>query len=313
MNKKIIVALFFIVILVFAFVYKKEHVLNERQASGGDGHSMFKVETTFYPLAEFTAQVGRELVSVNTLVPAGTEPHDFEPSTQDIAKMHNSKMVIYNGAGFEGWLDKVLPDVQKSGVMTVDSSQNISLLMADTDHDEGSGQDPHIWLDPVLAQQQVINIENALIKADPANEAFYRENAEVYLQKLAALHTEFKTGLSSCKQDTVVTSHAAFGYLAKRYNFKVQPISGLSPDEEPSTQRMAEIAELVKEKKIKYVFFEEMVSPVLANTIAKEAGVNTLVFNPLEGLTPEDIIAGKEYISVQRENLQNLRTALECQ
>ncbi len=319
MNKKIFAVLFLFVLFLAGLIFYKENLSTKKagptaQNSSASATPKLRIEATFYPLAEFAEQVGGDLVAVNTLVPAGSEPHDFEPTTQDIARMHQSKIYIYNGAGFEGWLNKVIPDLQKSGVITVDSSQGIPLLAADPTIEEGkSATDPHIWLDPVLAQHQVKTIEAALIQVDPTHRTQYEQNAAAYIEKLHALDLRFKTVMITCDKNEIVTSHAAFAYLAKEYGLNVLPIAGLSPDEEPSPQRLAQIAQQVKKDDIKYIFFESLVQPTLANTIATETGAKTLVFNPLEGLTPEDISSGKEYISVQDQNLQNLRVALECQ
>lgn len=261
------------------------------------------VTATFYPLAEFARQVGGASVQVQTLVPAGTEPHDFEPSTQDIAQLHHAQVYVYNGAGFEGWLDKVLPDLQKNGVKTVNASAGLTLMPAD----------PHLWLDPVLAQQQVKTIAASFSQVDPTHATTYQQQAANYLTKLQQLDQEFRTGLANCQTRTIVTSHAAFGYLAKEYQLNVITIAGLSPDQEPSPQRLAEIVQQVKTQQIKYIFFESLVKPTLADTIATETGAQTLVFNPLEGLTSNELAAGKEYISIQQQNLQNLRIALSCQ
>lgn len=315
MNKKILAVLVLFVLLLAGLIfYKEKNGARSSDRAQSSNSNTLQVEVTFYPLAEFAKQVGGNFVEVNTLVPAGSEPHDFEPTTQDIARMHAAKVYIYNGAGFEGWLTRVIPDLQKSGVLTVDSSQGITLLQADpTIAESKSATDPHIWLDPVLAEQQVRNIEAAFIQADPAHQAEYTRNANSYIKKLQTLDREFQIGLATCQQHTIVTSHAAFAYLAKQYDLEVLPIAGLSPDEEPSPQRLAQIVQQVKKQNIHYIFFESLVSPTLANTIATETGAKTLTFNPLEGLTPADISAKKEYISVQEENLQNIRVALACQ
>jgi zinc transport system substrate-binding protein len=189
----------------------------------------------------------------------------------------------------------------------VNSSKGIDLLSV-----EGH-QDPHFWLDPILAKQMVGNILNGLVQFDPQNKEYFTANANVYLAQLDKLDQEFTQGLESCKTRTVVTSHEAFNYLAKRYNLNLVPIAGISPDEEPSPAKLAEISQLVKDQGVEYIFFETLVSTRLADTIASEAGAKTAVLDPIEGLTDEDQASGKNYLSVQRQNLANLRTALACQ
>ncbi|TAK31212.1 MAG: ABC transporter substrate-binding protein [Chloroflexota bacterium] len=277
-----------------------------------------QVIATFYPLAEFARQVGQEKVTVRNLTPAGAEPHDFDPSPRDMAALQKSKVFIYNGAGFEPWVDKVLKDLPTQTVVVVDSSEGIRLLDKSSVEEGqeqtgiGSSFDPHFWLDPVLAKQQVENIKAGLIKADPANGAFYEANASAYSAKLDELDGQYRDGLAGCKRRDIVASHNAFQYLAKRYDLNVVAISGLSPDQEPSPRKLGEIVQFARANDVKYIFFETLVSPRLAETIANEIGAKTLVFNPIEGLTDEEQAVGEDYLSIQRENLENLKTALEC-
>jgi zinc transport system substrate-binding protein len=266
------------------------------------------VTVSFYPLAEFVQQVGQDKVIVYNLTRAGTEPHDFDPSPQDLVKIENSKVLVYNGAGLEIWVDK-LRDQFQNKLKMVNSTENISLLQSEAEN----RPDPHVWLDPVLASQQVENITQALAVADPEHKSYYEQNAKSYQQQLSDLDIEFKKGLEKCQSREVVTSHNAFQYLGKRYGLTILSISGLSPDEEPTPQKLAEVVQFVKVHNVKYIFFESLVSPKLAETIATEAGAKTLSFNPLEGLTSEELSKGKNYLTVQRENLAALRTALGCE
>lgn len=261
------------------------------------------VVASFYPLAEFARQVAGERADVVNLVPAGVEPHDFEPSPKDIAVIYGAKLFLFNGAGLDAWTERLRSDMEARGVRVVDMARTINTF----------SDDPHFWLDPVLAAREVEAIRDILIEIDPAGEDGYRARAERYLAELAALDRAYREGLASCAQREVVTSHAAFGYLAKRYNMSVVSIAGLSPEEEPSPRKLAEVATLVRERGIRYIFTETLASPKLAQTIASETGAGTLVFSPLEGLTEEEINSGENYISIMEANLKNLRTALVCQ
>jgi zinc transport system substrate-binding protein len=274
-----------------------------------------RVLTSFYPLAEFAQQVGLDKVAVQNLTPPGVEPHDFEPTPQDLIALQKSQVFIYNGAGLELWLDKLDPDIKKN-VEFVNASQDLPLLSGETpdeDHQNSTTRpDPHVWLDPVLASQQVNQVKNGLRAADPANTASYEQHAAEYQQKLLRLDESFRTGLAECERRDIVTSHNAFQYLAKRYNLNVLSISGLTPDEEPTPKALAEVADFVKEHQVKYIFFETLVSPKLAETIAQETGAQTIAFNPLEGLAEAELQQGKNYLSVQNDNLVALKTALGC-
>lgn len=271
-----------------------------------------KVATSFYPLAEFAKQVGQERMEIINIVPAGAEPHDFEPSPQDIVKIYSTKLFIYNGSGFDPWAKKIIPELEKRGIVVINMTQRFDLLENIDREEEGGRYDPHIWLDPVLAKKEVEIIRDAIKSIDPAGSTTYNSNAQRYLAKLSELDKKYKTGLASCSIRDVVASHAAFGYLAKRYNLNVVSIASLSPEEEPSPRKIVEISKFARKNNINYIFFETLVSPKLAETIANEIGAKTLVFNPIEGLTQKELADGKNYLSIMEENLGNLRQALIC-
>ncbi len=263
--------------------------------------SALRVVATFYPLGDFASHVGGNLVDVKVLVPPGGEPHDYEPTPQDLVAAHDAQVVLMNG-GVDAWLDRVVPDLRASGVR----------VMRVQDAFPSIGKDPHVWLVPDFAEQIVGMILGAFVAADPAHAETYRANATAYIAQLDALDESYHKGLASCATRTVVASHDALGYMAEHYQLTIIPIAGLSPDEEPSPKRMAEVAALAKAGHAKTIFFETLVSPKLAQTIAQEIGVTTSVFDPVEGLTPDELAAGKDYLSLMRQNLEALRSALTC-
>lgn len=258
------------------------------------------VAASYYPLYDFARHVGGDKVSVSNLTPAGAEPHDYEPSPSTLVNTQQSEVFIYNGGTMEPWVDKFVNNYKHTSVK---ASKGITLR---------EGKDPHFWLDPVLAQKIVNSIRDGFVAADPANASVYKANATAYNKQLAGLDKDMSEGLMSCAKDTVISSHEAFGYVAAHYHFNVEAIAGISTEEEPNAARLAEISRIVEQKGLNYIFFESLVSPRLADTIAQETGAKTLVFDPIEGLTNEDQKQGKDYLSVQRENLQALRTALAC-
>lgn len=260
-----------------------------------------RVTASFYPIAEFAKHVGGDLVTVETITPAGVEPHEYEPTAQQLERISASDLFLYNGAGFDAWADRIgerLGIGERSWIM----SDAVTL----------QENDPHIWLNPVFAKEEVKWIYSALSYVDPENEAVYKQNTDAYLAKLTALDDQYTNALKDCVNKTIVTSHDAFAYLARQYGFETISISGLSPEEEPSAGRLAEIAKLAKEKKITSIFFETLVSPKLAQTLASEIGAQTLVFDPIEGISDEDQSAGKNYVSIMQENLTNLKTGMMC-
>ncbi len=267
------------------------------------------IAASIYSVAHFAQQVGGNRVNVITITPAGAEPHDFEPTAQDIINVNQSKLFIYNGNGIDVWGDKARADVVKNGGRVLKISDAMTSF---SDAAAEGPLDPHFWLNPVLAKEEIGLIRDALTAVDPTGASYYRGNAQNYLSQLDQLDKDYRTGLSSCWRRDIVTAHAAFGYLAQGYGLNQIAIAGLSPDEEPSPQKLAEITALVENRGIEYIFFETLVSPKLSETIATEVGAKTLVLNPLEGLANRDIAEGKTYLTEMKQNLTNLRTALAC-
>ncbi len=269
------------------------------------------VTASFYPLYFFASQIAGDKADVYNITPAGAEPHDYEPSTQDLARMENSKLLILNGGKLEPWGDKIKDDLQRKNTLILAVGNDLANQQV---QEEGVQiQDPHIWLDPPLAKREVQNIAQGFVQIDPINKDTYQNNAQNLEKKLDDLDAEYQQGLANCQSKDIITSHAAFGYLARDYNLNQVPISGLSPDAEPSAQKLAEVADFAKTNKVRYIFFESLVSPKLSQTIAQEIGAQTLVLNPIEGLSDAEIATGKNYFTEMNSNLINLRTALQCQ
>jgi zinc transport system substrate-binding protein len=274
------------------------------------------IVTTIYPLYELTRQVAGPSAQVVSLVPTGAEPHDWEPSPQDLARIRAARVFIYHGAGLDPWVSRLLADQASSRTLIVRATEGIPLLSStQSSESRGPGRpmpDPHVWLDPVLAQSMVETIRAALVKADPDHAATYTDNANRFRSELQALHEGFEAGLAHCARREVVTSHAAFGYLAKRYGLTLVPVMGLAPESEPSPAQLASIVRFARDRKVQYIFVETLVSPGLAETLAREIGARTLVLNPIEGLTKEEQAAGRGYVALMEENLKALRLALDC-
>ena len=285
------------------------------------------VVASFYPMYEFSRQVAGDRAEVVSLVPPGVEPHDWEPSPQKLVEVHNARLLVYNGAGFEPWVDKLLHDVTGKKIIVIETTRGLDLIPAaeagaagsppkaarrDAGHTQNGGGDPHVWLDPVLAQSQVEAIRAGLTQGDPANKAAYDDHARTFRARLAALDAAFQTGLHDCEHRDIVVSHAAFAYLARRYRLTQVAVMGLAPESEPSPAELAAIANLARRRKVTYIFFETLVSSRLAETLAREIGAKTLVLNPIEGLTKEEAAAGKGYVDLMEANLQSLRTGLGC-
>ncbi|MGG1517034.1 metal ABC transporter substrate-binding protein [Paenibacillus oryzisoli] len=307
-----------------AFAALTTGILSGCSASPASSDGKLNVVTTFYPMYEFTKQVAGEHANVIALIPAGAEPHDWEPSAKDMKKIKEANVFVYNGI-VEGWVDKALQSAGNDQRVVVEASNGITLMEGLPEEEEEEGHkdeaahkeaeggkvlDPHVWLDPVLAQKEVDTIAAGLAQADPAHKDDYRKNADAYIAKLQALDTSFRTSLASVKHKEFITQHAAFGYLAKEYGLTQVPIAGLSPEEEPAPDKMADIIQFAKQNQVKTIFFETLVDPKVATTIAKEINAKTDVLNPIEGLTDKEMKNNLDYLAVMTSNLEALKKAL---
>jgi zinc transport system substrate-binding protein len=284
---------------------------------GGDG-GKFDVVTAFYPLEFLSKRIGGDAVSVSNLTKAGAEPHDVELNPRQVGQISDAGLVVHL-KGFQPAVDEAVEQEAKDRAF--DAGSVVELLPAAAGHDhEGEepeagheeeaagGQDPHVWLDPVRFATIAEKLGERLAAADPANAAGYRSRTAAVRTELTALDTEFATKLKTCERREIVTSHSAFNYLAKRYALSEIGITGISPEAEPSPQRLAEVTREAREHGATTIFFETLVSPAVAETIAREVGAKTAVLDPLEGLTDP----GADYFSVMRANLAALTTALGC-
>jgi zinc transport system substrate-binding protein len=268
---------------------------------GGSGHDSSKeqVVAAFYPLAWAAEQVGGSAVEVENLTPPGAEPHDIELTPRDVEDVQAADLVLYLGHGFQPALEKAVEN--RSGP-SIDLLSGQHLTSA-PENEEGLTADPHVWLDPIRFSQMVIAVGKALER----NEAAAR-----LARRLQQLDAEYKSGLADCRRHEIVTSHAAFGYLARRYGLRQIALTGLNPEAEPTAKDLLRLIAEVKATGATTVFFEALVSPRLAQTVARESGAMTAVLDPLEGLTKDEVAAGDDYLSVMGANLATLRRALGC-
>lgn len=285
--------------------------------AAGDGR--LRVLTSFYPMYDFACKIGGDCIDVTNMVPSGTEPHDWEPSTNDLKNLEKADVFIYNGADMEPWADDLL--VSRSDTLrVVEASENVELRTTDGEHEhahehEGADHhhgdfDPHVWLDPENAKIEMEAIRDALCAADPENSTVFQSNYEKYAAELDALDAEFREKLAPLPNRTIVVAHEAFGYLCDAYGLTQVGIEGLSPDSEPDPGRMAEVIDFVRDHSISTIFFEELVSPKVAEAIASETGAQAKMLSPLEGLSDEQAAAGADYFSVMHDNLAALMEAL---
>jgi zinc transport system substrate-binding protein len=261
---------------------------------GGSAGSPAKetLVASFYPLAYAAEEVGNGGVDVENLTPAGAEPHDLEVSPQDVAAIREADLVLLLGRGFQPQLEDAAGTGKK--VLRLLDTPGLAL------RPDG---DPHVWLDPLRYAKIVGRIGQALQRPDAAARLQAR---------LRDLDGEYRTGLAHCERHEIVTSHEAFGYLAERYGLEQVAITGLSPEVEPEPAKLQQVVELVRERGVTTIYFETLVSPRIAETVARETGAKTAVLNPIEGLTKNEISQGENYFSLMRTNLRALREGLGC-
>ena len=283
-----------------------------------------QVVTTFYPMYDFTKQVAQDDADVSLLLEAGMEVHSFEPSSQMIAEIEDADVFIYNSPEMETWVPDVLASIDTSDMVVIRASEAITLLEYEGDaheHDHESEEedaetghthtvDPHVWLDPVLAQTEVTTIAEGLAEADADHAEDYLENAEIYNGKLNELDEAYRAAFDGAENRTFVTQHAAFAYLAARYDLVQMSVTGLNAETEPSAAALATLSDYVKANNISHIYFENNASSQTAETLAEEVGVQLAVLSPIEGITEEEQEQGADYISAMLENLEALKKSI---
>jgi len=289
--------------LLGIFIFSAFGCADSQEASSQE--ETIQVYTSIYPLYYLTSRIAGNAAEVKELMPPASDPHSWEPSPKDIAELQETQVFIYTGAGLEPWARDTANSLQENGVKTLE--------IAGTLFKGSSNQrDPHFWLDPLLAKKAAEAIKDLLVKADPNSRTVYENNYRELAAELDALHEEYIKALSQCSRKEFVVTHSAFGYLAERYGLKQISIMGISPESEPSPARLAELAKQLKDKNIKYIFTEPFISPKAAEILGEETGAKLLVLYPIGSLTEEQIKEGKDYMDLMRENLKNLKVALEC-
>lgn len=300
----------------------------------GDVDGKVSVVTSMFPLYEFAKEVGGDNADVVLLLPPGLSPHSFEPTPKDIKTIEDADIFVFNGAGMEPWVEDILSGIDNRDLIVVDSSAGVNTLTVMEEHhhddeaeeghhhDEGEedeghhhagGVDPHFWLDFDNAMVQVKNILDAYVEADPDNKAIYEERAKIYTDKLTALDERYREALSSCDGGDMISSgHFAFGYTARRYGFNHRSAFDLSHDKEPSPREISEMINIIREKKIEYIFAEELMDPKLARTLKEETGAEILVVNPAGNISQEALKSGTTFIDIMEDNLAKFKKGLKC-
>jgi zinc transport system substrate-binding protein len=257
------------------------------------------IAVSFYPPFDIVRNIAGDVANVHQIIPFGTEPHSFEPTPKNMITIFNSELFIYSGEHVDLWASEIAETS-----VDRDKFLNLSKFVEVVD------EDPHFWLDFSNFKNMVMIITEKMVEAEPEYETVFERNRDLYLQKFEKLENDFKDGLAECKLDSVIVNHNAFQYLAKNLEFQTIAIMGLSPEEQPSAKKLSEIADLVKEKNITTIFFEELAPQNIVNTLSSETGVSVSQLSPLGNIEPDRVENG--YIELMYENLQKLQKGLLC-
>ena len=376
MNYKGILASFAIALLLAGCTAVEESTTSEDAPAETVESEPLSVVASFYPLAYLTQEIAGDTLEVTNLIPAGAEPHGYEPTARQMATIESADLLVFQGAGLEPWVESQEEQLE-SKVKLLEVSEHLELLKTegheeeehddheeehddhghedehheeheeehhdehddheeeghdDHDHDDDHHEeehedehgheedhhdhnhgeyDPHTWLDPVLTIETIELIEETLTELAPEHADTFAANADALAGEFSRIHEEFESSLSDCEQDTFITSHDAFQYLAQRYNLNAKSVSGVSPHAEPSAQKLAELATYAKENNVQHIYFEVLANTKTAETLASEAGLSPLVLDPIAGLSDEN--QDETYVSLMEANLNNLKTGLQCQ
>jgi zinc transport system substrate-binding protein len=295
-----------------------------KQEKAGAGKQLIVV-TSLFPLYDFARNIGQDRADVSLLLSPGLEAHSFEPRPGDMVRLNQASVFIFTNSAMEPWVQDVLKGVQNRKLKVVESGRDIAMTAGHEEHAHGKkagqrkddghphGGDPHIWLDFSNAEKMVDHILDGFIERDPLNRVFYQKNAGAYKAKLNDLDRLFKEGLSGCRKKIIVHGgHFAFGYLAQRYGLEYVAVSGFSPDAEPTPAGMVKISKTLKANGLNHLFYDPLLSPRVAESIARETGVSLLMLHGAHNVSKEEFERGASFIDLMQSNLQNLKRGLQC-
>ncbi|WP_426566474.1 metal ABC transporter substrate-binding protein [Angustibacter sp. McL0619] len=287
---------------------------SEAAADSSDADGRLRVTASFYPLQYIAQRIGGDAVRVASLTRPGAEPHDLELTPRDVAHLQDSDLVVYL-SGFQPAVDDGI--VAAGPPATFDAAPSADLNLTFTPVEQGQAKrneagstDPHFWLDPTRLSSVAAALEAEMARLRPADAADFATNLAALRAELDALDADYRKGLSQCANPDLVTSHNAFGYLAQRYGLRQVPITGLTPEAEPQPRELADVIDFVEANDVRTIYYETLVSPAVADTVARETGAAAAVLDPIEGLTAQS--AGTSYFEVMRANLASLRHGQPC-
>lgn len=323
----------FLILMLLLSVALSAACTRSKDSPSEDKSGRLTVVATLFPLYDFARNIAGDRAEVKLLLSPGAEPHSFEPKPADIIMLNRADIFIYTNRFMEPWAEKLLKAIGGSGLSVVDASQGVRFIEGSIDGNEGKtqdlhrksgikegaheqeglGADPHIWLDFSNAQKMVDTIAKAFIAKDSANKDVYMKNAEAYKARLEGLDNAYKKGFSNCRKKIFMNGgHYTFGYLANRYGLRYRSAHGFSPDAEPTARNLADITKTLRQEGLNHLFYEELLSPGIAEAIAKETNATLLKLHGAHNISKEEFNANRTFIELMERNLDNLMTGLQC-
>lgn len=273
-------------------------------ADNKSANGKIAVSVTFNAMKEFTEAVGKDKVDITTIIPDGVEPHDFEPKPKDMVLLAKSDIIVYNGMGMETWVDNAVTSSGNTAIIKVDASKGVEPIKSS---DAANSQnDPHVWLSLKGAENEVKNIADALIKKDPANTDFYKKNRDSFIDELEKLYNKYNGQFKEAPSKDFVTGHAAFAYFCRDFGLEQKSVEDVFAEGEPTAKDMSKLIDFCKEKKVKTIFAENMVSPDVSKTLANTVGADVKTIYTCE--SNED---NKSYIERMKENLEKISESMK--
>lgn len=273
-----------------------------------DNDNRLNVTVSFNAMKELVDAIGKDKVSISTIVPDGIEPHDFEPKAQDLINLSKASVFVYNGLGIEAWADEAIQSSDNAALIVVEASKNADLITnTSADALEEHGQyDPHLWLSLTGAKSEALAIKDALVEADPTNKAFYEQNYTDFATELDTIHDTFKSKFDALERKNFVSGHAAFAYLCLEFGLEQNSVEDVFAEGQPSAQQLAELVDYCKANNVTTIFAEELASPEVSNTLANEVGAKVETIYTIE--SNED---DKTYLERMSENLEKIYESLK--
>lgn len=267
-----------------------------------------KVVVSFNPMAEFTKAIGKDKVDIKTIIPTGTEAHDFEPKPKDLVSLSKAKVFVYNGFGMEPWVDKAIAAANNRDLTVVEAARGCPPIKnSDEEALKEHGQyDPHTWISLSMAKIEAKNVADALIKADPSNKEYYEKNYSEFASKIESMLSEYKEKFDKTERKNFVTGHAAFAYFCRDFNLEQNSVENVFAEGEPTAKKIQDLIQYSKANNVKTIFMEDMVSPKVSETLAKEVNGKVEKISTIENKEE-----GKDYLQVMKENLDKVYDSLK--